>query len=110
MDILEQIENYLDEDVASGGAAMGGAGVLYHLAGLNLPYMPQWYLSGWVDVGNTWDQPEQAVWRDTFVGGALSLLIETPVGPMEAGYGQSSSGSNNVFLQAGIHFALPLNH
>ncbi len=89
--------------------AMGGAGVLYHLAGVNLPYMPQWYLSGWVDVGNTWEQPEQAVWRDTYLGGALSLLVETPIGPMEAGYGQSSSGSNSIFLQAGIHFAMPLN-
>jgi NTE family protein len=93
-----------------GGFAMGGAGVLYHMAGVNLPYMPQWYLSGWIDVGNVWDRLEDASWRDSRTGGALSILVEALIGPVEFGYGRSTYGDDSLFLQAGIHFAKPNGH
>jgi NTE family protein len=93
-----------------GGFAMGGAGVLYHVAGVNLPYMPQWYLCGWVDVGNAWDRLEDAAWRDSHAGGALSIMVESLIGPVEGGYSRSTRGDDSLFLQAGIHFARPNGH
>jgi len=106
---LRDITGVADGSLRGRAFAMGGAGVLYHLAGLKLPYMPQWYLGGWMDVGNTWQEPEQATWRDTYWGGAITLLVETPLGPIETGYGHSSIGRNTIYLQAGIQFAQPFN-
>ena len=106
---LRNLTGIADGSLRGGAFAMGGAGVLYHIAGLELPYAAQWYLGGWVDVGNAWEQAEQATWRDTYTGGAATLLIETPIGPFETGYGYSSMDRGTFYLQLGIHFAQPFN-
>ncbi|MCK9996880.1 MAG: patatin-like phospholipase family protein [Candidatus Krumholzibacteria bacterium] len=88
---------------------MAGAGLLYHLSGMNLPFATQWYLGGWVDTGNTWEYPEYARLDDFKLGGALTLLMDTAFGPIETGYGRSDNGHDTIYLQAGIHFAMPSN-
>ena len=76
---------------------------------MNLPFATQWYLGGWVDTGNTWENPENARLDDFKLGGALTLLMDTAFGPIETGYGRSDNGHGTVYLQAGIHFAMPAN-
>ncbi len=88
---------------------MAGAGLLYHLSGMNLPFATQWYLGGWVDTGNTWEYPEYARLDDLKLGGALTLLMDTAFGPIETGYGRSDNRQGTFYLQAGIHFAMPVN-
>lgn len=88
---------------------MAGAGVLKHFSGMRLPYATQWYLGFWCDGGNTWDEPQDARLDDTYLGAALTILLDTPMGPIEAGYGRSSSGRGTLYKQAGIPFAQPFN-
>ena len=106
---LRDLTGIADGSLRGGAFAMAGAGTLYHLSDVNLPYATQWYLGAWVDVGNTWEKPAQISLRDSHVGGALTFLWETALGPLEMGYGYSSIGRDSFYLQAGIHFAQPLN-
>ncbi len=106
---LRDVTGIPDGSLRGGAFGMAGAGALFHVSGLQLPYAAQWHLGAWFDVGNTWDQPSDASFRDLILGGALSVLLETPLGPIEVGYGRSSSGRGTAYLQAGIHFAQPFN-
>jgi NTE family protein len=106
---LRNFTGYVDGALNGGAFGMAGAGVLYHLAGMRLPYMPQWYLGGWIDAGNAWALPEEVRWDDSEVGGALTLLLETALGPLELGYGYNTVGRGTVYLQGGVHFERPFN-
>jgi len=106
---LRDLTGIIDGSLRGGAFGMAGAGVLKHVAGLNLPYATQWYVGGWIDAGNTWEKTEDARLHDLYLGGALTLLLETAMGPAEVGYGYSSTGRGTFYLQAGIHFAQPFN-
>jgi NTE family protein len=106
---LRDITGVADRSLRGGAFGMAGVGILNHVSGLNLPYALQMYVGGWFDVGNTWEKPEYARLDDLLAGGALTVLLETAFGPLEFGYGRSSSGRGSLYLQAGIHFAQPLN-
>jgi NTE family protein len=106
---LRNFTGYFDDALTGGAFGLGGAGVLYHLAGMKLPYTTQWYLGGWVDVGNAWAGPEEMRWDNLDVGGAMTLLLETALGPLEMGYGYNSVGLGTIYLQGGVHFERPFN-
>ncbi|MEN8006572.1 MAG: patatin-like phospholipase family protein [Candidatus Krumholzibacteriota bacterium] len=107
---LRDLTGIPDGSLRGRAFGMAGVGLLYHLSGMNLPFATQWYLGGWADTGNTWDSPESARLADFKLGGALTFLMDTAFGPLEAGYGRSDNGQGTFYLQAGIHFAQPLNH
>jgi len=106
---LRDLTGIADRSLRGGAFGMVGAGALYHLAGLDLPYTSQFYAGGWIDVGNTWDQPTSASWNDLHLGTALTLLMETAFGPIETGFGYNSAGRGTLYLQTGIHFAHSYN-
>jgi len=106
---LRDLTGIANDSLRGRAFGMAGAGLLYHLSGMNLPFATQWYLGGWVDTGNTWEYPEYARLDDLKLGGALTLLMDTAFGPIETGYGRSDNGHGTFYLQAGIHFAMPLN-
>ena len=78
---LRDLTGIADGSLRGGAFAMAGAGVLYNLAEVNLPYAAQWYLGAWIDAGNTWEEPAQVRLKDSLVGGAVTLLWETALGP-----------------------------
>jgi outer membrane translocation and assembly module TamA len=105
---LRDLTGLVDGSLVGGAFGMVGAGVLYHLAGLRLPYVTQWYLGGWADLGNVWQRPQDMRLDGLELGGALLLMAETALGPLELGYGYNSRGRGTVYLQAGVHFAQPV--
>jgi NTE family protein len=106
---LRNLTGITDGSLRGDAFAMAGAGVLKHFSGLNLPYATQWYLGFWCDGGNTWDDPQFARFDDTYLGAALTVLLDTSLGPIEGGYGFNSIGWGTFYLQAGIPFAQPFN-
>ena len=106
---LRNFTGYIDGALTGGAFGMAGAGALYHVAGMRLPYTLQWYLGGWIDAGNAWARPEDIRWDDSEIGGAVTLLLETMLGPLEMGYGYNSVGRGTIYLQGGVHFEKPFN-
>lgn len=106
---LRNLTGIADGSLRGEAYGMAGLGVLKHFSGLSLPLANQWYLGLWGDVGNTWHNPQAARFDDTLYGGALTLLLDTAMGPIEAGYGRSSTGRGTIYLQAGIPFSHTYN-
>jgi NTE family protein len=101
---LRNFTGYVAGALTGQAFGMAGAGVLYNVAGLELPYMTQWYITGWFEAGNVWSGPEYMRWDNLETGGAVTLLLETMLGPLEMGYGYNSAGRGTVYLQGGVHF------
>ena len=106
---LRDITGYVDGALTGGAFGMAGAGVLYHVAGMELPYTTQWYVGGWIDAGNAWPRPQDVRLDEADIGGAVTLLLETALGSLEMGYGYNSSGRGTIYLQGGVHFAQPFD-
>jgi len=93
------------------GVAYGLASVgwLHRIGGGELPFSNRTYLGVWADAGNTWLSASDASFDDLIYSGAISLLFETPLGPLHFGYGRSEQGNDAIHLDFGIHLASPPN-
>ena len=82
---------------------------LHHLRGGDLPFASRAYLGLWLEAGNTWNTSQAATLDDLRYCGAISLLLDTPVGPFHLGYGRSTMGNDAFHLEYGIHLSSPRN-
>jgi NTE family protein len=88
---------------------LASVGWLHRLGGGTLPVASRTYLGFWFDTGNTWFDTETARLDDLIHSGAVSLLVETPLGPLHLGYGRSDRGHSAFHLDFGIHLGTPVN-
>ncbi len=87
--------------------ALGGVGWLHRLRGSRLEFLGPTRLGLWLDAGNTWFEQDLVSARDLRVCGAVSLLLETALGPLHLGYGRADDGNDTFHLEFGVHLATP---
>lgn len=69
---------------------------------LKLPY--RLYLLGNVDFGNVFDEYENIKIRDFRTGWGAALSIDTPIGPVDFGYGKAEEIPWRLYLNIGLRF------
>jgi NTE family protein len=87
----------------------GSVGLVQRLGGGSLPFASRYFLGLWFDAGNVWAGTSEASLSDLRYCGAVSLILDSPLGPLEFGYGLAEAGNYAVHLNFGIHFATPAN-
>jgi len=106
---LRAISGYPVRRFRGDAYALASVGWLRWIGGGELPFSNRTYLGLWFDTGNTWYVSKDAAFDDLIYSGAISLLFETPLGPLHLGYGHSEGGNNAFHLDFGIHLASPPN-
>ncbi len=69
---------------------------------LNLPY--RFYLIGNFDYGNVFDEYEEIKIGDFLKGYGLTLAWNSPLGPVELGYGNAEKRPHRFYLYIGLRF------
>lgn len=106
---LRSLAGYRIDHLRGRAFGVGSLGLLQRLGGGSLPFASRYYLGLWFDAGNAWEQPADASLADLVYCGALSFILDSPLGPLEVGYGLAEGGDYAFHLNFGIHFATPSN-
>jgi NTE family protein len=106
---LRSLSGYHVERKRGSTFGVASVGWLHRLGGGTLPVASRASLGFWFDVGNVWFDSEDPRLGDLIYNGAVSLLIETPLGPLHLGYGVADGGQSAVHLDFGIHLGSPAN-
>jgi NTE family protein len=93
------------------GDSFGAASIGYmqRLGGSDLPFASKTHVGVWLDAGNTWWEEEDVQMDDLLYSAAVSLMFETPLGPLHMGYGRSDDGQDAIHLDFGVHIGTPVN-
>ena len=106
---MRSLSGYKRDRLRGSTFGVGSLGVMQRLGGGTLPFASRYYLGFWFDVGNTWASTVDASFRNLRYNGAVSFIMDTPLGPLEIGYGQAEHGDYAFHLQFGIHISSPVN-
>jgi len=106
---MRSLSGYKRNHLRGRASAVASLGVLQRLGGGSLPFASRYYLGFWFDVGNTWAESSDATFADLKYNGAVSLVLDTPLGPFELGFGLAEQGQYAFHFDFGIHFASPAN-
>jgi NTE family protein len=106
---LRTISGYHVDRLRGSVFGLASAGWLHRLGGGALPFASRSYLGLWVDAGNVWFDQAEARVDDLLLSAAVSLLLETPLGPLHLGYGRTDDGSDAFHVDFGIHLGTPAN-
>jgi NTE family protein len=69
---------------------------------LSLPLML--YLSGRYDLGNVYGSADDIKLSNVLHGAGVFLALDSPIGPLEIGYGFSDHDSEQLYVRAGFDF------
>jgi NTE family protein len=106
---LRALSGYHLQRLRGQAYGLASVGWLHRLGGGNLPFSSKTYLGLWADAGNAWFDSRDASLGDLIYNAAISLLFETPLGPLHLGYGHADDGRDAFHLDFGIHLASPAN-
>ncbi|MDP2543690.1 hypothetical protein Q8W13_05450 [Photobacterium damselae subsp. piscicida] len=59
------------------------------------------YVGGSIEHGGVWDNSSDMNWSSAISAGSLFFAIDSFLGPVYLGYGQSSTGENSVYFSVG---------
>ncbi|WIG83599.1 patatin-like phospholipase family protein [Photobacterium damselae] len=59
------------------------------------------YVGGSIEHGGVWDNSSDMNWNSAISAGSLFFAIDSFLGPVYLGYGQSSTGENSVYFSVG---------
>ena len=63
-----------------------------------------YYLGGWLEGGNVWQQSSDIGFDDLIVAGTLLIGLDTVLGPAYLALGQAEQGDNKIYLSLGRTF------
>ncbi|MBD3220603.1 BamA/TamA family outer membrane protein [bacterium] len=106
---LRSLSGYQIDRLRGTSFGLASVGWLHRLAGGALPFATRSYLGLWLDAGNVWFDEQDVGLDDMIYNAAISLLLETPLGPLHIGYGRADDGNDAVHLDFGVHLGSPVN-
>ncbi len=106
---LRALSGYHVQRLRGRAYGLASLGWLHRLGGGDLPFASKTYLGLWLDAGNVWLDSQDAALNDLIYNGAITLLLETPLGPFHVGYGRADNGRDAFHIDFGIHLASPAN-
>ncbi|MEF1218378.1 phospholipase, partial [Photobacterium damselae] len=59
------------------------------------------YLGGSIERGGVWNHMSDMSWNSAISAGSVFIAIDSFLGPVYFGYGQSSHGDNSIYLSVG---------
>ena len=106
---LRRLSGYKDFELRGRAFALANLGYLRRLGGEDLWIATRWYLGLWFDVGNIWETTSQVALDDLIYCGAISLVADTLIGPIQIAYGRADTGRYEFYLNIGVHISTPMN-
>jgi NTE family protein len=92
----------LNQNELSGQNAARVGAILYRRIN-NLAFLPA-FAGVSLEVGNVWEHRSEMSAGSSLVGGSIWVGVETPVGPIYAGYGRAESNGGAVYVFLGQPF------
>ena len=77
---LHALSGYHVQRLHGRAYGLANVGWLHRLSGSDLPFASKTYLGLWFDAGNVWLDSQDAAFDDLIYNGAITLLLETPLG------------------------------
>ena len=106
---LRSISGYHIDRLRGDSFGSASVGYMQRLGGSDLPFASKTHVGVWLDAGNTWWDEDDATLDDLIYSAAVSLMFETPLGPLHVGYGRSDDGQDAIHLDFGVHIGTPVN-
>jgi NTE family protein len=106
---LRGVSGYSVQRLRGTNFGLASVGWLHRLGGGSLPFASRSYVGLWLDAGNVWFDDDAVRMDDVITSAAISLLLETPLGPLHVGYGRADDGNDAFHLDFGIHLGSPVN-
>lgn len=99
---LGRLSGLADNQLRGNEAALGGVAYLYELT--HLPRIAKVYTGASLELGNVWQNRDEASWGNVLKSGSLFVGLDSVVGPAYIGVGHTEGYDMNFFMQVGRRF------
>jgi len=95
---------FQSEALTGAELALGQVIYLREIAGYRTIGGLPFFLGGAVEAGNVWSDSDDRDLGDLITSGTLIAAVDTPLGPLFLGYGESDEGQSSAYLSLGRTF------
>ena len=88
------MSGYADRELRGQYLGLGRLGYYYRI-------LKSWYLGGWAETGNTWQEGEPITWDNLRYSGTVILAKDTVIGPLYVAYAIADEGRDKFYFILG---------